>query len=262
MIRKSVNQQPVPTRSGSTAEKIRSVFLPEQKLKCLYFNLDNLRNWLILNKCAIPSETLKRYMVDLTKAGLVQNAGRGWYSFLPQHLSLDTSPVADIVKLIETHFPLLDFACWSTQQINAWTHHMLGRFVSFVHTPRDAMAPVYEYLRDSGYTAFLNPNKQEAAKTFTVKDKTVVVLPLTSKTPINGRFFAMEGILVELFLLLNTLDLMDKDEFVGMACRIASEYRLEMSELASFAKRRYVETQMIFGDKNQPIPLFLENGIG
>ena len=69
---------------------------------------------------------------------------------LANEFKLDPKPVAPLVRLLEKQFPLLDFHCWATAQINSYMHHLLGKSVAFVNTDGDAMEAVSDFLRDAG----------------------------------------------------------------------------------------------------------------
>lgn len=167
-------------------EVLRSRCLPELKARCAYFDVVTLRAWLKSKRVPYKSATLNRYMTELTDAGFVWNAGRGWYSFVPSAIHLNAEPLAGIKKDLQERFPLLDFACWSTQQINPYMHHMLGKSVTFVLAPADALTSVFDHLRDRGYTVYLNPNDKEVAKTFKVDARTVVLRKLNTRhTPVQ-----------------------------------------------------------------------------
>ena len=240
---------------------LRTRCLPDLKGKCLYFNRDTLFKWLKGARVSYALPTLNRYMAELMETGEVWGAGRGWYSFIGTSVTLDAEPVAGIRKELQNRFPLLDFACWSTQQINPYMHHMLAKFVTFVHVPRDTMPSVYDYLKESGrYSVYLNPTRREADKTFSFRDKTVVVRPLLSKTPVRERQIKVEGILVDLVVEQGGISVMDQDELKGMVTQLATSNRVELAELISYARRRGVALQDLFGGTESIISCLARNG--
>ena len=140
-------------------------------------------------------------------------------------------------------------------------HHMLAKFVTFVHVPRDTMPSVYDYLKESGrYSVYLNPTRREADKTFSFRDKTVVVRPLLSKTPVRERQIKVEGILVDLVVEQGGISVMDQDELKGMVTQLATSNRVELAELISYARRRGVALQDLFGGTESIISCLARNG--
>jgi len=196
-------------------------------------------------------------MADLTNAGSIWNAGRGWYSFISNSAQLDAEPLAGIKKELQERFPLLDFACWSTQQINPYMHHMLGKSVTFVLAPPDALTSVYDDLRERGYSAYLNPNDKEVGKTFKVDAKTIVLRKLNSlHTPVQDHLLSVEAVLVDLSLESEKLFLMDKTEFQQMAARLVTSARVDFASLVSYAKLRGVTVKDLFQNSESIISSF------
>lgn len=239
---------------------LREQCLPELKARCIYFDLCTMHAWLKAKRTTFNRATLNRYMTELTDAGVVWSAGRGWYSFVPSAIQLDAEPLAGIKKELLERFPLLDFACWSTQQINPYMHHMLGKTVTFVLAPADALTSVFDHLRERGYTVYLNPNDKEVAKTFKVDARTVVLRKLNTRhTPVQDHLLSVEAVLVDLSQESERLFLMDKAEFRQMAARLATSGRVDLATLASYAKLRGVAPEDLFQDAQSIISSFSQN---
>ncbi|OQA31601.1 MAG: hypothetical protein BWY57_02297 [Betaproteobacteria bacterium ADurb.Bin341] len=126
-------------------------------------------------------------------------------------------------------------------------HHMLGKSVTFVLAPPDALASVYDDLRERGYTVYLNPNDKEVAKTFKVDARTVVLRKLnTLHTPVQDHLLSVEAVLVDLSQESERLFLMDKDELRQMAARLVTSGRVDLATLVSYAKLRGVAVTDLF----------------
>lgn len=236
---------------------LRDSCLPELKSGAVYFSLETIRTYLDRQKIAWKPATLNCYLVELREGGFIHDAGRGWYSFIPNPAQLDVEPLAEIKKDLLDRFPLLDFACWSTQQVNPYMHHMLGKFVTFVLAPADALSSVYDHLREHGYSTYLNPNEKEVGKTFKVDDKTIVLRKLNSlHTPVQDHLLSVEAMLVDLSLESERLFLMDKAEFRQMAARVVTSARVDVASLASYAKLRGVAVTDLFQNSESIISSF------
>lgn len=227
---------------------LRDRCLPALKSQCAYFDLSSVRGWLKGARLPCAPATLNRYMFELTQAGVIWGAGRGWYSFIPTPFELDSAPVASMIAEIQGKFPFLDFACWSTQQVNPHMHHMLGKFVTFVEAPRDTMSSVFDLVKGKGFTAYLDPSKREVRKVFSVDERTVVVRPLVTKAPVQAHALRIEGILVDLSMELRTLPLLDIQEYSRMVANLVSSQRIDMAELISYARRRKVALDVLFAE--------------
>ena len=142
---------------------LRDTCLPNLAGKYKYFSIHAVRDCLRSHGCSVQPETLNSYLAELVQAKNLFSAGRGWYSGIADPYQLDRKPVQEVVSAMEKQYPLLAFTCWSTEQIKTHMHHLLNRFVTFVFTESDAMSTLYEFLRDSGYDAWLNPRAARKA---------------------------------------------------------------------------------------------------
>ncbi len=185
----------------------------------------------------ISNGTLSVYLSEAVKQGHIHDAGRGWYSSLANAFELDARPVKSLVTKLEKKFPLLDFTCWSTEQIRAFGHHLLARFVPFVHVDRDALPSVAEFLQDAGYDVHANP-RAGAARQFTIRERTVVVRPKNSAQPQASHLVTIEGLLVELFVESRALNLMDTGECYRIFANLAGQSRISMATLLDYARER------------------------
>jgi hypothetical protein len=149
----------------------------------------SVSQWLRGRKLSCPPETLARYLHQFTRDGIVFSAGRGWYSSLSLPFVLDRQPVSSLVQQLNQTFPLLVYSCWSTEQLRSYGHHLLARFVTFVHTDRDAMLSVFDSLKSHGYDAHLNQRGQFLG-TFAITERTVVVRPVSPPSRRQAAYLA------------------------------------------------------------------------
>lgn len=234
--------------SKNAKQCLREEVIPALRERNSYFDVTSIRLLLTEKNVHVERETLNRYVCELGSELKICSAGRGWYSAIEQEFRLNSEPVTEIVLSLEQQFPFLEYTCWSTQQINRFMHHILAKYVQFVFTERDAMASVFDYLNDAGYDSYLNPTRREADKSFSVSEKTVVIRPNVTKSPIQGHMAPIEKILVDLSIELKALPLMDQSEFRGMCQNLVTSERVVMSELLSYARRRKVALEDLFED--------------
>ena len=179
-------------------------------------------------------------MVNLQKDGSIHDAGKGWYSFIKEPFQLDSAPVTEIVRFLEQKYPLLDFACWSTAQVKHYTHQTLAKFVSFVCVEKHNESAVFDALRDASFNAFLDPSKADAARTFSIRARTVVVRPSISRQPVYKKLATIEKILVDLYVECGELPLMDVAEYKRMFTNLVGSRRIDVAVLTKYAERRNV----------------------
>jgi len=197
---------------------LRSHIVPKLSARAPYFSIKAVRAELEAARCPLVPATLNSYLHELTQAHIIHDAGRGWYSSLANPFTLNRAPVSGLVQQLNTAFPLLDFSVWSTEQIASYGHHLLAKFVAFVHTDRDSMPSVFEFLRDKGFDAHLNP-RGTAVSQFTVRERTVVVRP---KVTTQSR----------------ALNLMDASECYRIFANLAGQGRISMASVLDYARER------------------------
>lgn len=224
---------------------LRAVCFPELTAQAKYFSLHQLRQLLVRHDTPAESATLLRYLHDAVAEGIIHDAGRGWYSSLATAFAHNREPVRELVAALEKLFPLLEFSCWSTEQVASYGHLQLARFVAFVHTERDAMESVTEALRDAGWSAWLNPTQQEAVKSFRVTEKTVVVRPAVSRAPVDGKFASIEKLLVDLCVESAAMQRMDAGEYQRLVANLAGSARISVGTLAHYAERRSLKPEAV-----------------
>ena len=230
---------------AAAKDLLRDSVLAELGRRSPYISLDAIRTELAARQVELADSTLLNYLQELVALGFIHDAGRGWYSTLAKPLVLDREAVEPVVALIQKAFPLLGFSVWSTQQINPWMHHLLGKFVTFVHVEGEGVAAVWELLRDSGYDAYRDPGKREA-KSFAVRDKTIVVRPGTSaQAPVDGCYALPEKVLVDLADETTALPLMDPAEFNGLFSSASRTGRLDIAVLLRYSNRKRLMERFI-----------------
>lgn len=200
-----------------------------------YFSINALRESLPEYK----PDTVKSYLSRQKKAGKIFDAGRGWYSSIAEPYRLDTAPVEKLVGELKTAFPLLEFACWSTAQLNEMLRHQLAKHVQFAYVERDAIGSVADWLRDNGYRPKANPGKKER-KSFVMEENTVVVLPLVSKSPHENGFASFGKIFVDVLADAADLSIINIPELISGAKNAISSQRIDISTLKAYAMRREV----------------------
>ena len=234
------SSKPIAQRRKRIEQKsfLRDVCLPDLKAKYPYFNTETIRACLGRSGVAWNAATLNRYMVEQSAAGCIFDAGRGWYSSIAKPHQLDTAPVEKLVGELKSAFPLLDFACWSTEQLNEMLRHQLAKHVQFAYVERDAIDSVADWLKSHGYKTYANPGKPEIKRTFSIEGKTVVVLPLTTKTPHQGGFASIEKIVVDVLADTEPFSIINIPEFIDGASEVIKSQSIDMSELMKYSTRR------------------------
>ncbi|MBA7555955.1 hypothetical protein ES705_48648 [subsurface metagenome] len=210
-----------------------------------YFHINDLNKYFVEREIVFKEDSLKKTVYRLKKAKIIYGAGKGWYSTIKEEFKLDTKPIKKIVTLVKKKFPLLEFSCWSTEQIKGYFHHLPSQFVAFVHADKDFLQSLKDFLSDSRYNVYLNPRKREAEKYVELNKKTIILRPAVSyRKPKNNNWAKIEKILVDLFMETKKINLMDMEEYKKIMSNIVLDYRINMAELLDHADRRGIKKRM------------------
>ncbi|MBE0461205.1 MAG: hypothetical protein IBX60_06185 [Candidatus Aminicenantes bacterium] len=210
-----------------------------------YFNLQDLRNYLMQNGIDYTEENLKKSIYRTKRNKIIYGSGRGWYSTIREEFVLDTKPIERIIKLINKDFPFLKFCCWSTEQLKAFFHHLPTQFVTFIYSEKDFLSSLKDFVENNDYNVFLNPQKNEAEKFVHFRNQTVILRPsITYREPKDQHVEKIEKIIVDLYMEVKKINLIDMEEYKKIVLNIVSNHRVNMSELLDYAHNRKVRSQI------------------
>ena len=210
-----------------------------------YFHINDLKRYFTEKRIKFEEDTLKKYLYLLKKNEVLYPAGRGWYSNIQKEFELNIESTKRIIKLLIEKFPLLEFSCWSTEQLKGFFHHLPTQFVTFIYTDKDFLPPVKDFLIENGYNVYLNPHKIEAEKFVELKLQTIILRPsASSRVSKEKNLIKIEKILVDLFMEMKKITLIDKDEYIKIVSNIVLNYRINMAEMLDYADRREVKERV------------------
>jgi hypothetical protein len=212
--------------------------LPTLKEQSAYFSLAAVKRSLAEAEIELADDTLREYMSEAMKTGIVNDAGRGWYSRHTQSVTLDPKPVVKIIREVKKAFPLLDFCCWSTVQFNPFAQHLIAQPTILLYAESDALDAIADALKAAGWDAWANPGKADVERFVRPSEKTVVLRPAKSRQPEAKEHLAsIEQALVDLVLEADRLQLMDPGEVQRIIDSTLSSGLLQLTDLLGYAER-------------------------
>ncbi len=210
-----------------------------------YFSMKDLRKFFNQNNITYTNNNLKQSIYRLKLDDLIYESGRGWYSTIKKEFILNRRPIEKTIEIINNSFPLLEFFCWSTEQLKAFFHHLPSQFVTFIYSDKDFIETLKEFLENDNYNVFLNPQKKEAEKFVHFKDRTVLLRPsITHREPKDNHFARIEKIIVDLYMEVKKIGLIDKEEFKRIIENVMSNYRVNLSEMLDYAHNRKIRSEI------------------
>lgn len=220
--------------------------LPALKGQSAYFSLAAVKRALAEVEIALADDTLREYMSEAMKTGIVSDAGRGWYSRHNQPVTLDPKPVAKIIRAVKKAFPLLDFCCWSTVQFNPFAQHLIAQPTILLYAESDALDAVTDALKSAGWDAWANPGKADVERFVRPSEKTVVLRPSIVKQPESKDHVApIEKALVDLMIEAPKLQLTDPAEAQRILDNALGSGLMQLTDLFGYAetKREIIESK-------------------
>lgn len=211
-----------------------------------YFRINDLKRYFAEKGIKFRENSLKQQIYLLKKEEFIYSAGRGWYSNIQKEFELNVEPTEKIIKLLIEKFPLLEFSCWSTEQLKGFFHHLPSQFVIFIYIDKDFLSTLKDFLTENNYTVYLNPYKVEAEKFVELKTKTIILRPsVSSRISKEKNLVTIEKILVDLFMEMKKISLIDKDEYKKIVSNIILNYRINMAEMLDYAHNRKIKDQIL-----------------
>ena len=210
-----------------------------------YFHINDLKKYFAKKEIRFEEDTLKRYLYLFKKNKLIYTAGRGWYSNVKKEFELNMKPVEKIIRLIKDKFPLLEFPCWSTEQLKGFFHHLPSQFVTFIYADKDFLQSVKDFLIENNYNVYLNPYKMEAEKFVELKIKTIILRSsISSRVPKEKNRAKIEKILVDLFMETKKIGFIDKEEYKRIFSNVILSYRINIAEMLDYAHNRKIKNEI------------------
>ena len=204
-----------------------------------YFHINDLKRYFTEKGTKFRKNSLKQQLYLLKKEEFIYSAGRGWYSNIQKEFELNIEPTAKITKLLIEKFPLLEFSCWSTEQLKGFFHHLPSQFVTFIYIDKDFLQSVKYFLIENNYNAYVNPHKIEVEKFVELKTQTIILRPsVSSRVSKEKNLTKIEKILVDLFMEMKKINLIDQEEYIKIISNIVLNYRINMAEMLDYADRR------------------------
>lgn len=207
-----------------------------------YFSLRKLKTDLYSQYPNYNLETLRKNLTRFKKAGFINSAGRGWYSFLQKEFVLYKEPVRNIINLMKREFPLLDFNVWSTAQLAPYFHHVPTRFFVFIFAKKNHLQTIYEKLIIKGKNIILNPSRSEAEKIFNVETETYILRPAISREPVESHYSRIEKILIDLYIEKDVSPIVDEWEYKIIFENIVGRAIIEIDIINHYVLRRMHST--------------------
>lgn len=206
-----------------------------------YISHEELCEYMQAHGSEVSTRSMNNKVLLWKKEGVLFSSGRGWYSDIPDDARLDVSPISPVMGFLRQKYPLLDFQCWSTQQLLPFFHHLPGKYYTFIYCDGSALNDLSISLQEAFDESTVRIKPKATADDFVPKERNYILLPMPKAMehdPMNGPM-QIESVLVEFAHQAKRLDFSDEREVFQVIHNLVSRYRVNMAKLQSIAIRRH-----------------------
>lgn len=241
---------PASNKGKVYSPKLKGLIWDTAKKLCSkyrYISLISIKNELEKNTIDFEDKTLRKYLSEAMREGVIHDAGRAWYSGLATTAKLDDSHVEKLRATLAKRFPFLPHYLWSTIQLNPWMHHLIGKPIHFLNVEVDGEQDMEEFLRAKGWEVYLNPTPKTANKVF--PGPKCIVLRSIRRAFDPEVEPTVSTVLVEALIENSKLNFIDEAERKEMTLSLISEKLIDMASLLSRLKDHKKSPAHLIGNK-------------
>lgn len=136
---------------------------------------------------ATSLSSIKSTITRLIKSERLVRIRRGTYSLMPaikNKLDIVIEEKEKIVNdLLKEKFPFATFCIYNGKTLAPLQHHLSFNNATYIETERTVMEAAFSYLRDNGYTVFLNPKADIVSTYIDLKTAPIIIKPLITESP-------------------------------------------------------------------------------
>lgn len=192
----------------------------------------------------LKQSTINWRVYYLVQKSVLKRIGRGKFeigegkNYIPE-----ISPkIRSLNTKLKKKFPYLQICIWDTSILNEFMLHQPGRFYLLVEVEKEVLNPVFYFLKEAKYPAFVGPTKEILEKYLPINKEAVIVKPLVSEAPIQDikgvNTASLEKILVDIFCDKVIFSAHQGSEMRKIFMEVLTKYTLNQNRMLRYADRR------------------------
>ena len=155
----------------------------------------------------------------------------------------------EVFNRIAKQFPGLKQCIWSTKLVNEFLIHLSGKFITLLQVEKDALEPVYEYLKSQNLgMVYFQPEEKEIDRYIFETEKSIILQSLISKAPTQKvdkvSTITLEKMIVDLFCEKKLFIAFQGSELVNIINNAYERYTINFTTLFNYARRRGKEKEI------------------
>lgn len=228
-------------------DKMKYQSIVKQMNKNKIYTRKQIFNLILNEKPNLSNNSLKWIISDMVKNNVIYNIQRGEYSLvnnenskLNKYIPTLNQDFINISKLIDIKYPLVDYVCFESIQLNEFLNHLIANNTLFIFVEKNISSTVFRYLQEKRTNNILyKPNIKEFDSYW--KKNTIIILDLISEYPrnnYNNHVISIEQLLVDLICEKCLTYLYSKSEMENIYKKVYKTYELNYSRMYRYADRR------------------------
>lgn len=201
--------------------------------------------------------TINWRIYELVKKGVLQRVAQGKFQKgAKEKFKPSLSPVIHTANnYLRKHFAYLSYCLWDNEMLNAYHQHLPSARITFIDVEKDAMQPVYEFLKDKFKNLYLKFSKHAIHQPVLPQNDSLVIRQLITETPIqiieDVPTATIEKIIVDAFVD-TEFEYVQGYEFEIVARNIFDHLTVNQGKLFRYASRKGKTNEMRqFLEKNK-----------
>lgn len=193
----------------------------------------------------ISKVTLSWYLRELVKERALFRVGRGIYTLrgmqTAEYIPMLSNKAVKAGKSLAKAFPFITVSVFDGNMISGFQHHLSTNNLHYIEVDRDAMESVFHFLKQEGYVAYLDPDKDFTYNNIDISKEAFVVKPLITESPLTEtqgvRTPKLEKILVDI-LCDDDMDYLHGNEWNRIFENAHRTYSINRTAMLRYASRR------------------------
>ena len=196
-------------------------------------------------------ETTFRWKIhDLKNKRIISPVSRNFFTlqYKPVFQPYISETEQKTFSKIQKQFPTLKCCIWSTQIIHEFMLHIPAQSITILQVEKEAIEPVYDYLKGQKINVFAQPEEKEIAR-YVSKSKSAIVLEsLVTKSPVqqvnSATTVTLEKMLIDLISEPTLFVPFQGSEMIHIINTAYNRYTIHFTTLFHYAGRRGKEVEL------------------
>ena len=225
---------------GIIVEQLRKHFGKRQS-----FSRQELYAFYTEFKPELKETTFRWIIYNLKEKQIITSISKGLFtlSFKPVFKPETDKSEKKIFSVIEKQFAGLKFCIWSTRIVSEFMLHVPAKHIIVLQVEKEALEPVYDFLKEQKLgDNFIQPEEKEIKRYIYESEKAIVLLPLTSKSPLQSvnkvQTTTLEKLIVDLYSDKKLFAAFQGSELVHIVNTAYNRYAIDFTTLFYYANRR------------------------